>query len=312
MLKIYKTDENNKLNQIETFEKNSWINLSNPTDSEIEKITQLLNIDKEYLMQFLDEEEQARIDYEDGIKLIVLDVPTYERTKAHTLSVTMPLVIIYIDDFIITMCTKQINVFDDFLTGKYKDFNTAKKSRFTLLLLLKVASMYIKDLKIINAQTNKIEKALKKTTDNEQLLKLMDLQKSLVYFTTSLKSNESVLDRLQKTNVIPLYEEDRDILEDVIIEHRQASEMASIYSSILSSTIDVFGTIISNNLNNVMKILASITIVVAIPTTVSSFMGMNVPLGPFSSNPFSFLIIILISIIFSVFVAWLLNRKNML
>ena len=260
----------------------------------------------------MDEEEQARIDMENNIKLIVLDVPTYERTKAHTLSVTMPLIIIHSNDYIITMCTQRLNIFDDFLSGKYKDFNTAKKSRFTLLLLFKAASMYIKDLKIINDQTNKIEQALKKSTDNAQLLKLMDLQKSLVYFTTSLKSNESVLDRLQKTNIIPMYEEDMDILEDVIIEHRQASEMASIYSSILSSTIEVFGTIISNNLNNVMKILASITIVVAIPTTVSSFMGMNVPLGIFNSSGFAFLLIVLISIALSIIVAWILRRKNML
>ena len=172
--------------------------------------------------------------------------------------------------------------------------------------------MYIRELKIINNQTARIEQALKKSTNNAQLLKLMDLQKSLVYFTTSLKSNESVLDRLQKTNVIPLYEEDMDILEDVIIEHRQASEMASIYSSILTSTIEVFGTIISNNLNNVMKILASITIVVAIPTTVSSFMGMNVPLGIFQTNNYAFLIIVIISIVFSIVVAWILKKKNML
>ena len=152
----------------------------------------------------------------------------------------------------------------------------------------------------------------KKSTSNSQLMKLMDLQKSLVYFTTSLKSNESVLDRLKKTNVIQMYAEDEDLLEDVIIEHRQASEMASIYSSILSSTIEVFGTIISNNLNNVMKVLASITIVVAIPTTVSSFMGMNVPLGFFSSNSFSFFIIIGISVVLSLFIAWLLKHKNML
>ncbi len=312
MINIYKTNTNNKLVQINNYEKNCWINLISPKENEIEEITKLINIDKNYLMQYLDEEEQARIDMENNIKLIVLDVPTYERTKAHTLSVTMPLIIIHSNDYIITMCTQRLNIFDDFLSGKYKDFNTAKKSRFTLLLLFKAASMYIKDLKIINDQTNKIEQALKKSTDNAQLLKLMDLQKSLVYFTTSLKSNESVLDRLQKTNIIPMYEEDMDILEDVIIEHRQASEMASIYSSILSSTIEVFGTIISNNLNNVMKILASITIVVAIPTTVSSFMGMNVPLGIFNSSGFAFLLIVLISIALSIIVAWILRRKNML
>lgn len=312
MMKIYKTDIDNNLKEINQFEKNCWINLVSPKESEMNELTKLINVDKDYLIQFLDEEEQARIDIEDDIKLIVLDVPTYERTKAHTLSVTMPLIIIHVNDCIITMCTKPLNILDDFISGKYKDFNTSKKSRFTLLLIFKAASMYIKELKIINEQTSKIEQALKKSTDNAQLLKLMDLQKSLVYFTTSLKSNESVLDRLQKTSIIPLYEEDMDILEDVIIEHRQASEMASIYSSILSSTIDVFGTIISNNLNNVMKILASITIVVAIPTTVSSFMGMNVPLGIFQTNGNAFLIIVIISIVLSIIVAWILRKKNML
>ena len=312
MIKIYKTQTDNTLKEINDFEKNCWINLINPSESEIDKITTLINIEKDYLVQYLDEEEQARVDFEDGVKLIVLDVPTHERNKAHTLSVTMPLVIIHANDYIITMCTKQLSLFDELLSSKYKDFDTAKKSRFTLLLLFKTASMYIKELKIINNQTAKIEQALKKSTNNAQLLKLMDLQKSLVYFTTSLKSNESVLDRLQKTNVITLYSEDMDILEDVIIEHRQASEMATIYSSILTSTIDVFGTIISNNLNNVMKILASITIVVAIPTTVSSFMGMNVPLGIFQTNDYAFLLIMIISIILSIFVAWILKKKNML
>ena len=311
MIKIYKT-KNNITEEIKDIEVNSWINLYNPTDEELEKIASLVNTDKDYLKRFLDEEEQARIDTEDDIKLIVIDVPTYERNKVHTLSVTLPLIIIHVKDYFITMCTKNLNVFNDFISGKIKDFDTAKKSRFTLLLLFKTATMYINELKIINDQTSRIEQSLKRSTNNAHLLKLMDLQKSLVYFTTSLKSNESVLDRLQKINIMQMYEEDMDILEDVIIEHRQASEMASIYSSILSSTIEVFGTIISNNLNNVMKILASITIVVAIPTTVSSFMGMNVPLGSLQNNEYSFLIILLISVILSIIVAWILRKKNML
>ena len=311
MLKIYK-NENGNIIETKELERNCWINLYSPTKNEINKIASLINVKYEYLAQFLDEEEQARIDVENDVKLVVIDVPTYERTKAHTLSVTLPLVIIHVKDYVITMCTKELNIFSDFINGKNNDFEVAKKSRFTLLLLFKAASMYIKELKVINDQTANIETRLKKSTSNSQLMKLMDLQKSLVYFTTSLKSNESVLDRLKKTNVIQMYAEDEDLLEDVIIEHRQASEMASIYSSILSSTIEVFGTIISNNLNNVMKVLASITIVVAIPTTVSSFMGMNVPLGFFSSNSFSFFIIIGISVVLSLFIAWLLKHKNML
>ena len=192
------------------------------------------------------------------------------------------------------MCSKETDIFNDLLTGKVKNFSTEKKSRFTMQIMLKVASRYIRDLKNINDETNKSEQSLKKSTNNNDLLKLMHLQKSLVYFSTSLKSNDVALERLQKTNIIPLYEEDIDVLEDVIIENRQAIEMASIYSSILTSTIEVFGTIISNNLNIIMKFLAGFTIVLAIPTIISSFMGMNVPLCIFEKNMFALPLLIVI------------------
>ena len=179
-------------------------------------------------------------------------------------------------------------------------------------IILKVASDYIKELKKINEETNKSEKSLKKSTSNNDLLRLMHIQKSLVYFTTSLKSNDVVLEKLQKTNLMPLYDEDMDVLEDAIIENKQAIEMASIYTSILRSTIDVFGMIISNNLDKIMKFLAGFTIVISIPTIVASFMGMNVPLGIFNNNPYSFLMMIIISTILSLIAAHILKKKNML
>ena len=210
------------------------------------------------------------------------------------------------------MCSKEADIFTDFLNNKVKNFYTEKKSRFTMQIMLKVASRYIKDLKTINEETNKSTISLKKATNNNDLLKLMHLQKSLVYFSTSLRSNDVVLERLQKNNIIPLYEEDVDVLEDVMIENKQAIEMASIYSSILSSTIDVFGTIISNNLNRIMKFLAGFTIVISIPTIVASFMGMNVPLGFFEKSPLSFLTIVVIAIIISLIAAYILKKKDML
>ena len=265
------------------------------------------------LAKFLDEEEQARTEVEDNYRLIVLDIPTFEKHTTYNVSVTVPLVILQVnDEYIVTMCTKETDIFNDFIQGKVKNFYTEKKSRFTIQIMLKVASGYIKDLEKINEETNKSEKSLKKSTSNNDLLKLMHLQKSLVYFSTSLRSNDIVLEKLQKTNLIPLYEEDIDVLEDVIIENQQAIEMASIYSSILSSTIEVFGTIISNNLNKIMKFLAGLTIVISIPTIVASFMGMNVPLGMFSDNPLSFFIIFLLSIILSIIAAVILKNKNML
>lgn len=315
MIKIYKTntEENPIIEEKQEIERNCWINVIKPTQEEIELLSKSIGISEMDLAKFLDEEEQARTEVEDNYRLIVLDIPTFEKHTTYNVSVTVPLVILQVnDEYIVTMCTKETDIFNDFIQGKVKNFYTEKKSRFTIQIMLKVASGYIKDLEKINEETNKSEKSLKKSTSNNDLLKLMHLQKSLVYFSTSLRSNDIVLEKLQKTNLIPLYEEDIDVLEDVIIENQQAIEMASIYSSILSSTIEVFGTIISNNLNKIMKFLAGLTIVISIPTIVASFMGMNVPLGMFSDNPLSFFIIFLLSIILSIIAAVILKNKNML
>lgn len=314
MIKIYKTNtQKNLTEEINKIEKNCWINVIKPTQEEIKILSQNIDITETELANFLDEEEQARTEVDDNYRLIVLDIPTFEKHTTYNVSVTVPLVIIQVkDEYIVTMCTKETDIFNDFINGKVKNFYTEKKSRFTMQIMLKVASSYIRDLKTINEETNKSEKSLKKSTNNNDLLKLMHLQKSLVYFSTSLRSNDVVLEKLQKTDLIPLYEEDIDVLEDVIIENKQAIEMASIYSSILSSTIEVFGTIISNNLNKIMKFLAGFTIVISIPTIVASFMGMNVPLGAFNNNPFSFFLIFLISIILSIIAAIILKNKNML
>lgn len=314
MLKIYKTySKNGMIREISNIENNCWINVLEPTDEEITKLSTLINIDESKLKSFMDEEEQARTDVEDNYSLIVLDIPAYEKHQNDTMSVTIPLIILQIEDkYIVTMCTKNTDIFDDFTNGKIKSFFTEKKSRFTIQIMLKVTSKYIKDLKTINEEVNKSEKSLRKSTNNNDLLKLMHLQKSLVYFSTSLRSNDVVLEKLQKNTLIPLYNEDEDVLDDVIIENKQAIEMASIYSEILTSTINVFGTIISNNLNAIMKFLAGFTIVISIPTMVASFMGMNVPLGFFEDNGFAFLVLFIISLILSIIVAYILKRKNML
>lgn len=314
MIKIYKTNpETGLTTEIKKIERNCWINVVAPTEEEIKLLSQNTSITETDLKNFLDEEEQARVEAEDNYSLIVLDIPTFEKHTTYKVSVTIPLIILHAsDEHIITMCSKETEIFNDFINGKVKNFYTEKKSRFTMQIMLKVASSYIRDLKNINEETNKSEKSLKKSTNNNDLLKLMHLQKSLVYFSTSLKSNDVVLERLQKTNLIPLYEEDVDVLEDVIIENKQAIEMASIYSSILTSTIEVFGTIISNNLNIIMKFLAGFTIVLAIPTIIASFMGMNVPLGFFENNPISLPLLILLAIIVSSIAAIILKRKNML
>ncbi len=314
MIKMYKTDEtNNTLNELSNLEINTWINVINPSSEEIVKLAESLNIDKNYLIKIIDEEEQSRIDIKNDIQTIIIDVPIKVKNKNYLMSVTTSLVIMQIrNEYILTISTKETEIFDEFINNNVPTFSTGKKSRFTFQIMYKVALKYIRDLKTINIEINNAENYLKKSTQNKDLLKLMHLRKSLVYFSTSLKSNELVLDRIRMNDLITLYEEDQNVLENVIIENKQAIEMAQIYSGLLNSTIEAFGTIISNNLNSIMKFLAGITIVISIPTMIASFMGMNVPLGVFSSSEGSFLILLIFSLVISLIIAYVLKKKNML
>lgn len=314
MIKIYKNDEiNTQLVELNKIEPDSWINVVQPNIDEIKQLAFDLQIDESYLTRLMDEEEPAKLEIKDDLQLIIIDVPTSIKNKNYSVNVTTPLTILQVrNQYIVTICLKNGEILNDFIENKVTDFYTGKKSRFTFQIINKVASRYIKDLKTINEQINKAENYMKKSTQNSDLMKLMHLRKSLVYFTTSLKSNQIILDRLSNSNVITLYEEDKDVLESAIVEHKQAIEMAEIYNGLLNSTIDTFGTIISNNLNNVMKILASFTIIISIPTMVASFMGMNIPLGIFAESRLSFLIIIIISLLLSIIVAYILKKKNML
>ena len=205
----------------------------------------------------------------------------------------------------------EVKIINNFEKGFVKGFCTYKKSRFILQLMYNNSSEYLNYLKKINKETEIAESVLKNSMKNRELLKLLNLEKSLVYITTSLRSNEAVMERTLKIRNIKLYEEDEDILEDAIIENKQAIEMSKIYSDILNGTMDAYASIISNNLNRVMKFLTSITIVLAVPTMVSSFWGMNVAL-PFEKSPFGFLIMIVIATALTLFVTWWLRRKNML
>ena len=314
MISIYKTDESTmKLNTLKKIEIDSWINVENPTLEEIKQVSETLGIDESYLKKIMDDDEPSRIDVKDDIQTMIIDIPRPITKKDYTVSVTAPLILMQIkNQYILTICSKKTGIFDDFINGKIDDFYTSKKSRFILQIMYKSVLRYIKDLKIISEQIEKSEDTMKKSTQNSDLMNLMNLRKSLIYFQTSLKSNEIVLEKLKENDLITMYEEDKDILDNLLIEHKQASEMAQIYNGLLNSTIEIYGTIISNNLNNIMKFLAGITIVISIPTMVSSFMGMNVPLGVFGTNGLSFLLILSISILLSLIVAYILKKKNML
>ena len=262
----------------------------------------------------MDFEEKARIDVEedDNTILFVVDVPIIEKTEESDAYTTMPLGMIVVrDDFFITVSLRKNQIIESFEKRKIKNFHTYKKTRFIFQILYLNSSYFLTYLKQINKETEIAEYILKNSMKNKELLKLLTLEKGLVYFTTSLKSNEIVMEKTMKGKFVKLYNEDEDILEDAIIENRQAIEMAKIYSDILNGTMDAYASIISNNLNTVMKTLTSITIVLAVPTMISSFWGMNVPL-PLQNNTFGFIIMVLISLVTTLLVTWLLKKKDML
>lgn len=312
MIQIYKT-ENGMIHQKDELSCGSWIALTNPTATEILEIANTYRIDPDDLRAPLDEEERSRIETEDYYTLILVDVPSIEERNDKDWYVTIPMGIITTEEVIITVCLEDTTVLNAFMDGRVRDFHTYMKTRFILQILYKNASLYLQYLRVIDKKSGVIGEKLHKSTKNRELIELLELEKSLVYFTTSLRSNEMVLEKLMRNERIKKYPEDTELLEDVIIENKQAIEMANIYSGILSGTTDAFASIISNNLNIVMKFLATITIVMSIPTMVASFYGMNVSTRgmPFAESPHGFSIVLGLTLALTLIVAWIFSKKDL-
>ena len=312
MIRIFKT-EDGAMHEKEEMQPGCWIALTNPTASEIIDIADAYQIDPDHLKAPLDEEERSRIEVEDDYTLVLVDIPSIEERSGKDWFVTIPLAIITTADVLITVCLEETPVLTSFMDGRVRDFHTFMKTRFILQILYKNATQFLQYLRIIDKKSEVIERKLHQSQKNEELIELLELEKSLVYFTTSLRSNEVVLEKLLRTEKIKKYPEDTDLLEDVIVENKQAIEMANIYSGILSGTMDAFASVISNNLNIVMKFLATVTIVMSIPTMVASFYGMNVnPRGmPFSTHPYGFVIVLGFALALSLLVAYIFNKKDL-
>ncbi len=312
MIQIFKTEEG-VIHQTDERRPGSWIALTNPTATEILEIADAYQIDSDHLRAPLDEEERSRIEVEDSYTLLVVDIPSIEERGGKDWYVTIPLGIIMTEDVIITTCLEENPVISAFMDGRVRDFHTFMKTRFILQILYKNASLYLQYLRVIDKKSEVIERKLHQSQRNQELLELQELEKSLLYFTTSLRSNEVVLEKLLKSERIKKYPEDEDLLEDVIIENKQAIEMSNIYSGVLSGTMDVFASVISNNLNISMKFLATITIVLSIPTMVASFYGMNVNLKglPFADSPYGFVIVLGFAALLSLLVAWIFWKKDL-
>lgn len=306
MLTIHKTI-NKKMQKLDSFESGCWVHLTYPSEDELTTVSEAFGVEMSFLRAALDEEESSRIDTEDDQTLIIIDVPSVEKNDA-VVYTTLPLGIIITTDSIITVSLKETPILRDFQDGAVRSADTGKRTQFILYILLQVAKRYLQYLKQIDKIYNYMERQLYKSQRNKELIQLVDLEKSLVYFSTSLKSDEITLEKILRGRIVPLYEEDHDLLEDVLIEVRQAIEMANIYSTITSNTMDAFSSVISNNLNTNMKVLTSLTILLTVPNIVFGFYGMNVtqlPLDQFWWFPLGIagLLVIIVAII--------LNRKDL-
>lgn len=293
--------------------KDCWICMTNPSEEEREVIQNLYNLDPDDLSAALDEEETSRIEVEDNYTLILVDIPTVEVRNNKNRYVTIPLGIIHTSDAIITVCLEDTPLLNLFAGRKGNQFSTHMKSRFIFQILFANAKLYLRYLRSINKQSETLEKSLHDSTENSSLIEMMELGKSLLYFTTSLKATDNLLDKLTKTATIKKYPEDEELLEDVIVENHQALEMSEIYSGILNGMMDAYASIISNNMNVVQKFIAVATVVLSIPNIVFGAYGMNLALEgmPLARSPYAFVLIIAISIILSYIVYLYFEKKKM-
>lgn len=287
-----------------------WINLENPSDLEIGKVCEETGIPEDMIKAALDEEERAHIDNDGDYTLIVIDIPVINEEKDTYVYSTLPLAIIYSDKYFVTVCLRDTSVVSDFVNNSVRNFDVNKRTRFIYQILYINATKYLHYLKLIDRTANRLQQALHRALKNAELMKLLDLDKALVYFSTSLHANQAVIDRIKQLSVIKHYDDDDDLLDDVIIENNQAIEMASIYRDVLSGTMDAYASVISNNQNIVMKLLTAITILLTIPTLISSLWGMNVPV-PFEGTSWGFWVLIGIIVAILIPVIVIMIRKRM-
>ncbi len=295
MINIYKNSETG-LELMQEVVNNCWINLVDPSAEELTQVSSF-GIPPDFLTYSMDADERPRTEREDdGTMLILLKVATNQGRAADVPYSTATLGIILTDRYIITVCRQPIDILHEFSLGKTKGLRTGKRYRFVLRLLLSNAAMFLNYLKDINKTVETLEDRLQESMRNKELLELLKYQKSLVYFTTALKSNELMMERLKRGQFFNMYPDDEDLLEDVLTENQQAIEMTSISTNILNGMMETFASIISNNLNAVMKFLTSVTIVLSLPTLITSFFGMNVSL-PFDAHPQAYLLVLAICLV---------------
>lgn len=316
MLRIYKTESNGKLVKLKRISSatHSWFSLVNPSGKEIEEVSTLLKVDADILRNSLDADERSRVELDEGVFSTIVNLPLLDEDGNFD---TLPCGLVFTSSNLLTICSRDNRILGSFNKNTAKTFNTQERTRFMLSILYKITQFYLRYLAIINRKTERIEDALKQTTNNEELFQLIGIQKSLVYFTTALRDNQLVLEKILRmtkspatSKILAFTEDDTDMLEDVIVENKQAIEMVDMHRSILEGMMDGFASIINNNVNQIMKFLAAITIVLSIPTMVASFWGMNVGV-PAAAAVYGFWIVIAFSALITLLVIIYFRKRGM-
>jgi magnesium transporter len=313
MINIYKTDKS-VLHTLTDFEDGVWVQMVEPTAKELNRVASAYDIEIDDLATALDEEESSRISLEDGYTLILVDIPSPEVRHEKKMYTTIPLGLIIKQNAVITICREDTPILHYFVRNKVKEFSTKKKMRFIYQLLLRSATLYQAYLRGIDKKRIEIEERIDGDTQDVDIIELHELESTLVYFATSLRSNSIVLERLRRYKRLEQYPEDMELLEDVMVEYQQAIEMTAIYRDIIDGTRQLLSSVVDNRLNNVMKYLTSITIVMAIPTVISGLYGMNVSEEwmPLATTPYGFGIICVLTLIICIITLKILKKKKML
>ena len=322
MIECLLTGANGTMESVEAPSPGCWVNVVAPSPEERAWLEGELGVLPEFVRSALDEEETSRIDYDEDARqiFVIVDYPVVDEEGAGVRASlplqydTMPLTMVFLPkkSLFVTISIRENEVVRDLKDGRVRGVDTRYRTRFLLQMLLHISQLYLVYLRRIDRLSSNTEARLHASVRNEELIQMLKLEKSLVYFSTSLKSDEVTLNKIMQGRIIPLYEDDQDLLEDVLVEIHQAIEMANIYAGTLSGTMDAFASIISNNLNIVMKVLSVITIVMAIPNIIFGFYGMNVDL-PFDGVPLldNWAFPLLLAVAGCLVAAWIFKRKGM-
>lgn len=317
MIQISKTYADGRFElTADAVEPGSWISLIKPTAEELVTAENITGAPSDFTRAALDPEESSRIEIEEDHILVVINVPKNHDAINGEYD-TIPVGIIVTPDYLVTVCQEDNDIFRNFDEVRWRNYSTFKRTRFLFQMLYCSAILFLRDLRQMTRKSDKIEQDLRASMKNKELFQLLDLQKSLTYYSMSLRSNRVVVERLlrltsnpQVHHIIKFRDEDEELLDDVRVEYDQSIEMAQIQTVVLAGMMDAFASVISNNLNIVMKFLTTITIVMAIPTMIASFFGMNVDI-PWASHPLGFWIVILMTLVFSVILTIILWKKKL-